>query len=203
LPAQIVRHRKAQHRHEEVAARFAHDFRGALEETRGDIFDVVGVGPEIVEIDPGELGALERDVLDAEAAVILDMGFWIDRDRRGEPAGELIALDGRVMRDGALQMPRDPAKRYVISRLPQAGALELQQVLAGAEAAHAVVLDAPIRQPGLQSCAERLLDRQCPAESEGAAIDREHLVADRGLARYRAVALAVDLHDNAPPKHIP
>src|SRR5204863_9913453 len=132
-----------------------------------------------------------------------DMRLRIDRDRRGEPAGELIALDRRVMRDGALQMPRDPAKRYVISRLPQAGALELQQVLAGAEAAHAVVLDAPIRQPGLQSRAERLLDRQCPAESEGAAIDRERLVADRGLARYRAVALAVDLHDNAPPKHIP
>src|SRR5207237_10524019 len=137
-----------------------------LKMPRGGVFDVVGIGSEIVGIDAGELGALERDVPDGERSVIGDMRLRINRDWRGEPARELIALDGRVMRDGALQMPRDPAKRYVISRLPQAGALELQQVLAGAEAAHAVVLDAPIRQPGLQSCAERLLDRQCPAESE-------------------------------------
>ena len=203
LLAQIVRHRKPQHRHEEVAAAFAHDLCSALKETRGDIFDVVGVGSEIVEIDAGELGALERDVPDGERSVIGDMRLRINRDWRREPAGELVALYGRMMRDGAPHMLGDPAERDIIGRLPQAGALELQQVLGGAEAAHAVVLDAPIRQPGLQSCAKRLFDRQCPAEGEGAAIDREHLVADRGLARYRAVALAVDLHDNAPPKHIP
>jgi hypothetical protein len=118
LLAQIVRHRKAQHRHEEVPARFAHDLRRALEQPGGDVFDVIGVGPEIVEIDAGELGALERDVLDAEAAVIVDMGLWIDRDRRGEPAGELVALDGRVVRDGAPHMLRYPAERHVIGRLP-------------------------------------------------------------------------------------
>src|SRR5947207_15671403 len=82
-------------------AAFAHDLCSALKQPRGDIFDVVGIGSEIVEIDAGELGALERDVPDGERSVIGDMRLRINRDWRGEPARELIALDGRVMRDGA------------------------------------------------------------------------------------------------------
>jgi len=65
-----------------------------------------------------------------------------------------------------------------------------------------VVLDAPIRQPCLQYCAERLIGRQCPAEREGAAIDRKRLVSDGGLTRHRAVALLVDLHDDAATEHL-
>src|SRR5215472_17455086 len=101
-----------------MPAAFAHDLGRALEQARGDIFDVIGIGPEIVEIDGGEFRAVERNVPDGERSVVGDMGLWINRDSRRKPARELVSLYRRMMRDGAPHMLGDPAECDVIGRMP-------------------------------------------------------------------------------------